>query len=66
MFTNTILSIFKGQSNLIKDEIGREIGRQTAINVIQKVYEFESTKNHNMTFRLHPVIIVKIERDWHN
>ena len=35
----------------------------TAINVIQRVYKFKSTKKLNMTFRLHPVIIVNIERD---
>ena len=34
----------------------------TAINVIQRVYKFKSTKKLNMTFRLHPVIIVNIER----
>ena len=35
----------------------------TAINVIKRVYKFKSTKKLNMTFRLHPVIIVNIERD---
>ena len=39
---------------------------ETAINVIKRVHEFKSTKKVNMTFRLHPVIIVNIERDWHN
>ena len=34
-----------------------------AINVIKRVHKFKSTKKLNMTFRLHPVIIVNIERD---
>ena len=34
----------------------------TAINVIKRI-KFKSTKKLNMTFRLHPVIIVNIERD---
>ena len=33
----------------------------TAINVIKRI-KFKSTKKLNMTFRLHPVIIVNIER----
>ena len=40
--------------------------KETAVNVIQKVNVFNQRKNHSMRFRLHPVIIVKIERDWHN
>ena len=36
---------------------------ETSINVIKRVQEFKSTKKLNMTFQLHPVIIVNIERD---
>ena len=36
---------------------------ETSINVIKRVQEFKSTKKLTMTFRLHPVIIVNIERD---
>ena len=36
---------------------------ETTINVIKRVHGFKSTKKLDMTFRLHPVIIVNIERD---
>ena len=38
---------------------------ETAIDV-KKCTKLNQRKNHNMRFRLYPVIIVKIERDWHN
>ena len=39
--------------------------KETAINVIQRGEEINE-RRHYMTFRLHPIIIVKINRDWHN
>ena len=40
--------------------------KETAINVMQKCVNLNQRKNQDLRFRLYPVIIVEIERDWHN
>ena len=41
-----------------------KVVKETAVNVIQKFYEFKSTKKPHHDINNN--IIVKIERDWHN